>query len=302
MIGGGLIRGERPRSREALGLVVAVGAFVWWLAPGLTRPDPLGTALMVVSGVAWGVYSLRGRGRRTRPAPLPATSSAPFRWRCRSCRLAVPAGIVVRGLIIAVFSGGVTSGLGYSCRIGRSAAHRPVGGDRPVVGADHCRPGRRSSSLPRARSALRHAAGLLSRRHRLCAFDTPTLRRDIGSGGDTYLCAVTARPDPSCLLRADPSARAVPRMVRTNGWSPRPHQLDLLARAEAGASVAADRADRGGQDAGRFFALAGRSARRGRAEAGRAAVRRPHPLRLAAEGACHRHRPQPGESRWARSG
>lgn len=114
MMGWGLIRGERPGIREALGLVVAAGAFVWWLVPGLTRPDPLGTALMIVSGIAWGVYSLRGRGAadatratagnflRTVPLALPLVALSLFQ-----------AGIGGAGFLIAIVSGAVTSGLGY---------------------------------------------------------------------------------------------------------------------------------------------------------------------------------------------
>ncbi|WP_370194764.1 MULTISPECIES: DMT family transporter [Alphaproteobacteria] len=114
MIGWGLVRGERPGIREALGLVVAAGAFVWWLVPGLTRPDPLGTALMIVSGIAWGIYSLRGRGAadatratagnfiRTVPLALPLIALSLFQ-----------AGIGGAGVLIAIVSGAVTSGLGY---------------------------------------------------------------------------------------------------------------------------------------------------------------------------------------------
>ena len=114
MIGWGLVRGERPGTREALGLVVAAGAFVWWLVPGLTRPDPLGTALMIVSGIAWGIYSLRGRGAadatratagnfiRTVPLALPLVALSLFE-----------AGIGGAGVLIAIVSGAVTSGLGY---------------------------------------------------------------------------------------------------------------------------------------------------------------------------------------------
>ena len=45
-----------------LGLAIAVAGLVYLVSPGLTAPDPLGAALMTVAGVAWGVYSLQGRG------------------------------------------------------------------------------------------------------------------------------------------------------------------------------------------------------------------------------------------------
>lgn len=55
MIGWGLVKGNRPGAREWLGLTVAFGAFVALLLPGLTAPDPLGAALMVLAGVGWGI-------------------------------------------------------------------------------------------------------------------------------------------------------------------------------------------------------------------------------------------------------
>ena len=114
MIAWGLVRGERPSVPEVVGLLVAFGAFVWWLLPGLTRPDPTGTALMVVSGVSWGVYSLRGRGSRD---PMRATAGNFIRLLPLSLPLVllslVANGITAEGLAIALASGGITSGLGY---------------------------------------------------------------------------------------------------------------------------------------------------------------------------------------------
>jgi drug/metabolite transporter (DMT)-like permease len=62
MIGAGLVRGERPRPLEWVGLAFSFAGLVLLTRPGLARPDPLGAALMLVAGVAWGVYSLRGGG------------------------------------------------------------------------------------------------------------------------------------------------------------------------------------------------------------------------------------------------
>ena len=57
-----LFSGERPRPREWVGLSGAIAGLVYLVFPGLTAPSPLGSALMAVAGVAWGIYSLRGRG------------------------------------------------------------------------------------------------------------------------------------------------------------------------------------------------------------------------------------------------
>ena len=85
--------------------------------PGATLPDPLGLLLMGLAGVAWGAYSLRGRGS---VAPLAATSGN----FARSVPLALAALLAAtlfaslhasaRGLLLATASGALASGLGYS--------------------------------------------------------------------------------------------------------------------------------------------------------------------------------------------
>jgi len=114
MVGVGLWRGERPRAREWLGLVVAMGGLVYLVLPGITAPHPVGALLMLASGVGWGIYSLRGKGA---PAPVAATAGN----FARTLPFAV-LGIVIawgtlhttpRGVALAVASGSVTSGLGY---------------------------------------------------------------------------------------------------------------------------------------------------------------------------------------------
>jgi hypothetical protein len=55
-----------------LGLAIAVAGLVYLVSPGLSAPDPLGAVLMALAGIAWGVYSLRGRGAAD---PLSSTAS-----------------------------------------------------------------------------------------------------------------------------------------------------------------------------------------------------------------------------------
>jgi hypothetical protein len=71
MIGWSLKEGDRPSPLEWLGLIVAFAAFIWLVSPGLAAPDPLAAAAMAASGIAWGAYSLKGRGL---PDPLKATA------------------------------------------------------------------------------------------------------------------------------------------------------------------------------------------------------------------------------------
>lgn len=109
-------RGSRPHPGEWIGLVVALGGLAWLVAPGLDAPAPLAAALMAVAGLAWGGYSLRGRGA-TDPVgrtagnfvgavPLAAVLLAGH-------ALAAGLDATPSGLGLAITSGAVTSGLGY---------------------------------------------------------------------------------------------------------------------------------------------------------------------------------------------
>ena len=115
MIGWALLRGERPTLRVWLGMGLAAGGLGWLVLPAATRPDPLGTALMVIAGVAWGVYSLAGK----RTTDLLAANAASFLWAtplallvCASQAQSLHAS--ARGAELGALSGAVTSGLGYA--------------------------------------------------------------------------------------------------------------------------------------------------------------------------------------------
>lgn len=114
MILAALRSGERPQLLEWLGILLALGGLVYLVLPGLEAPSLLGSALMLMAGIAWGVYSLRGRGAGS---PLADTAGNFLR--------AVPLILAVRlviwdgmelsgsGILLAVLSGAIASGLGY---------------------------------------------------------------------------------------------------------------------------------------------------------------------------------------------
>lgn len=115
MFGVGLRSGsERFGALAWCGFAMAVGGLVYLVSPGIAAPPPLGAVLMAVAGVAWGVYSLRGRGVAD---PLAATA----RNFTRAVPLALALSLVfaasahadATGLALAVASGALTSGLGY---------------------------------------------------------------------------------------------------------------------------------------------------------------------------------------------
>lgn len=115
MIGAGVLAGERPSWLEWLGLGAALVGLVWLVAPGLSAPHPAGAALMAISGVAWGIYSLRGRRSR---APVPTTAgnfarAAPMALTVSLVSALMAPHLTLKGAGLALLSGVVTSGMGY---------------------------------------------------------------------------------------------------------------------------------------------------------------------------------------------
>lgn len=133
MLLGSRWRGEHFRGPDVLALGLAGSGVAVLLAPGVSAP-PLGAAtLMVMSGIAWGVYSLLGR--RLGGDPIAATTGnflraavpaaalavliviAPSAWWPNSAAPATEVFRVLpaepRGWLLAIVSGALTSGLGY---------------------------------------------------------------------------------------------------------------------------------------------------------------------------------------------
>ena len=115
MVLSGLLRGERFSALQWLGMLLAVSGLCWYLLPGAEAPSFSGAVLMLLSGIAWGLYSLWGRGAQS---PLAETAGNFLR--------AVPFGIVLifftaqgeyfssQGVLLAIASGALASGLGYA--------------------------------------------------------------------------------------------------------------------------------------------------------------------------------------------
>jgi drug/metabolite transporter (DMT)-like permease len=116
MIVGGLSHGERPSLQQWAGWVVAIGGLVVINAPGLDPPPPRGAGVWATAGVAWGIYSLRGKGV-TRPLLATAGNfarSVPIAALLVVVALATHAHVSPTGIALAATSGAIASGLGYS--------------------------------------------------------------------------------------------------------------------------------------------------------------------------------------------
>lgn len=115
MIGFGLWTGERLQLAQWLGLLLALAGLVGLLLPGLSAPPLAGSLLMLGAGVAWGIYSLRGKG-----------AGDPTRVTSGNFLRSVPLALVMSLLLLdqavpdsagfwyAVASGALASGMGYA--------------------------------------------------------------------------------------------------------------------------------------------------------------------------------------------
>lgn len=114
MIGYGLWRGERMQAAQVVGLLLALGGLVGLLLPGLSAPPLMGALLMLGAGVAWGIYSLRGKGAGD---PLKVTAGNFVRAAPMALALSVllsgSYSLDSAGVLYAVLSGAVASGMGY---------------------------------------------------------------------------------------------------------------------------------------------------------------------------------------------
>jgi drug/metabolite transporter (DMT)-like permease len=114
MIAWGLWTGERLRLATWLGLGCALAGLAVLTLPGAHAPSVAAAMLMSAAGVAWGLYSVLGRG----PGDPIQRTTRNFGW---SVPLAVVAVAVAwpmvhttpRGVVCAIASGSVASGLGY---------------------------------------------------------------------------------------------------------------------------------------------------------------------------------------------
>lgn len=118
MLTAGVLRGERPSFVSGLGMVIAFSGLLLLAAPGATAPDPTGAAMMAIAGIAWGVYSLRGRKATNAMA---ATADNFIRTLPLTAALSLGSLVLwekphasVEGLALATASGALASGVGYS--------------------------------------------------------------------------------------------------------------------------------------------------------------------------------------------
>ncbi len=110
-----VISGERPKILEWLGFLIAVAGLIYLVFPGLSAPPLFFSILMSCAGISWGFYTLRGKGSKNaladttgnfiRTIPFIIPAFLPFIYRVN---------LSAKGVLLAVLSGAIASGIGYS--------------------------------------------------------------------------------------------------------------------------------------------------------------------------------------------
>lgn len=115
MIGYGIWKGERLTGIQFFGLVLAFGGLIGLLLPGISAPPLLGSLLMLLAGVAWGAYSLRGKGSgdATMVTAGNFLRAVPITL-ILSLSMFAYATVDMAGSLYAIASGALASGVGYA--------------------------------------------------------------------------------------------------------------------------------------------------------------------------------------------
>ncbi len=120
MVGYGIYRGERLRALQVLGFGLALGGLVVLMLPGLATPSLPASLSMLCAGMAWGVYSLRGKAVKDRAGGSPTAVTAGNFLRAAPMTLALSLLMLGNmsldggGILYAIASGALASGVGYA--------------------------------------------------------------------------------------------------------------------------------------------------------------------------------------------
>ena len=110
-----IISGARLHLIEWIGLMCAFTGFIYPILPNITTPSINGLILMTIAGISWSIYTLKGR-----------SSTNPLMDTAYNFLRTIPFVAILifftlpnmhytfEGIVLAVISGAVTSGLGYT--------------------------------------------------------------------------------------------------------------------------------------------------------------------------------------------
>ena len=101
--------------KEWIGIFISLFGFIYLVLPGVNTPPLVGFILMVIAGISWGIYTIKGFTSNT---PLIDTSSNFIKTIPLILILLLitikNASYSLEGILLACISGGITSGIGYA--------------------------------------------------------------------------------------------------------------------------------------------------------------------------------------------
>jgi drug/metabolite transporter (DMT)-like permease len=115
MLGTNIFNGMRLSYLQWGGFLLAIIGLVYLLFPGISSPSLSGSLLMIASGIAWGVYSLKGKAV-TKPTQATTENFLRSLPLCIGLSLVfiTQLDISTKGIALAIVSGAITSGVGYA--------------------------------------------------------------------------------------------------------------------------------------------------------------------------------------------
>ena len=115
MMGFAIAQGKKMSGIAWGGLICAMLGLVYLVSPGISAPEPFFAVLMAIAGIAWGIYSLYGG----KVADATTSTASNFLYATLlafflSMFLIESAYLTVEGVMLALASGVLASGLGYA--------------------------------------------------------------------------------------------------------------------------------------------------------------------------------------------
>jgi drug/metabolite transporter (DMT)-like permease len=115
MIIASLISGHKLHKAEWVGIIVSFSGLAYLIYPTITTPSIFGFVLMGISGIAWGIYTLTGRGSVNPLRDTTINFSYTIPYVAILAIIMLPhIQISTEGIILAVLSGALASALGYT--------------------------------------------------------------------------------------------------------------------------------------------------------------------------------------------
>ncbi|MBL4831509.1 MAG: DMT family transporter [Aliivibrio sp.] len=110
-----LYSGHRFHISEWFGLIISFIGFVYLVMPSVQSPPLFGSVLMTISGIAWAGYTLLGKASTTPLFDTLGNFSRTIPFALVMLMLTIyDAQISQKGVILAVLSGSIASGVGYT--------------------------------------------------------------------------------------------------------------------------------------------------------------------------------------------